>query len=581
MAPILDSASERIRSDERAALRALSDTLSHCDMPAVDLAQLDQAGKDLEEMFLLVVVGEFNAGKSAFINALLGATATEEGVTPTTSAITLIRYGEVAQTLVREEYLVEHLYPSDLLRTLSIVDTPGTNAIIRRHEEITARFAPRSDLVFFVTSADRPFTESERSFMEKLRGWGKTIVVVLNKLDLLATAEDRETVLTFIKDNAQTLLGFNPPIFPVSARQAQAARTEPSPDLRARGLAESGFSRLEEYLFSTLDDRNRVRLKLLNPLGVAEALTRSASDRTASHLADLSGDIETERTIHAQIDLFRQDMQRDSQTRLAAIESVIYEMQQRGTQYFDDTLRLGRLFNLLNAGRLRAEFTQKVLADSDQKIDQAVQDLIDWMFERELSLWQGVMDYLSRRRQAAEEQMIGQVGGAFGSDRRELLQSVSRAARTALDSFDRQAEIQRLVDDMRAAVTQTGVAEVGAVGLGTAVVALAGAVAVDITGILAAVFVAGMGLYVIPTRRRRAQREFAARMVALREQMTSAMRDQIDRELSRSAERIADATAPYARFVRAERDRWTRLHDDLEQATDTLGRLRRQIEDLR
>ena len=48
--------------------------------------------------------------------------------------------------------------PVDFLRDIHVVDTPGTNAVIREHEAITADFVPRSDLVLFVSSADRPFT---------------------------------------------------------------------------------------------------------------------------------------------------------------------------------------------------------------------------------------------------------------------------------------------------------------------------------------------------------------------------------------------------------------------------------------
>ena len=76
--------------------------------------------------------------------------------------------------------------PVALLRDLQIVDTPGTNAIVREHERLTADFVPRADLVLFVTSADRPFTESERVFMESIRDWGKKIVIVLNKVDIFA-----------------------------------------------------------------------------------------------------------------------------------------------------------------------------------------------------------------------------------------------------------------------------------------------------------------------------------------------------------------------------------------------------------
>ena len=74
--------------------------------------------------------------------------------------------------------------PVELLRDLHIVDTPGTNAIDREHERLTIDFVPRADLVLFVTSADRPFTETERVFLETIRDWGKKIVIVVNKVDI-------------------------------------------------------------------------------------------------------------------------------------------------------------------------------------------------------------------------------------------------------------------------------------------------------------------------------------------------------------------------------------------------------------
>ena len=118
--------------------------------------------------FLLVVVGEFNAGKSAFINALLGQSVLKEGVTPTTTQVNILHYGDTRGQEVIDENLHVITAPVPFLSEISIVDTPGTNAIIREHEEITSKFMPRSDLVFFITSADRPFTESERSFLEKI-----------------------------------------------------------------------------------------------------------------------------------------------------------------------------------------------------------------------------------------------------------------------------------------------------------------------------------------------------------------------------------------------------------------------------
>ena len=51
--------------------------------------------------------------------------------------------------------------PSELLKRLHVVDTPGTNVIVDRQQRLTEEFVPRSDLVLFIMSSDRPFTESE------------------------------------------------------------------------------------------------------------------------------------------------------------------------------------------------------------------------------------------------------------------------------------------------------------------------------------------------------------------------------------------------------------------------------------
>src|SRR4030095_12897135 len=136
--------------------------------------------RQLEEIFLLVVVGEFNSGKSAFINALVGDTVLQEGVTPTTAQIHLLKKGDKTAPPSTAAGIRVVNAPSELLDAVHIVDTPGTNAIIREHERLTTDFIPRADVVLFVTSAERPFTESERVFLASIRDWGKKIVIVIN-----------------------------------------------------------------------------------------------------------------------------------------------------------------------------------------------------------------------------------------------------------------------------------------------------------------------------------------------------------------------------------------------------------------
>jgi predicted GTPase len=126
------------------------------------------------------------------------------------------------------------------------VDTP-TNAIFREHEAITTDFVPRADFVLFVTSADRPFTETERGFMEAIREWGKKIVVVINKADILETAADLASVEQFVQRSASDLLGVEPVVFSISARAALRARLAASPRPaqpgRDRGHSRSPHSR--------------------------------------------------------------------------------------------------------------------------------------------------------------------------------------------------------------------------------------------------------------------------------------------------------------------------------------------------
>ena len=163
-------------------------------------------------------------------------------------------------------------YPVEWLRDINIVDTPGTNAVIRKHEQITSEFVPRADLILFVTSADRPFTESERAVHREDPRLGQK--------GRLRRQQDRHprrwqtsrTCLGFVKENAQRLLGREPIVFGVSSRQARQAKNSLDADERTRLWAASRFEALERYILETLDEQERLRLKLANPLGVAQRL---------------------------------------------------------------------------------------------------------------------------------------------------------------------------------------------------------------------------------------------------------------------------------------------------------------------
>src|SRR5438067_8372107 len=196
---ILTDAQAKLLREEKEALADVRVALANLDTPREALNTLQDAILQLDELFLLVVVGEFNAGKSALVNALLGARVLAEGVTPTTTRVTLVKWGEQVRESIVDEDFATFTHPLPLLRELNIVDTPGTNAVIRHHERLTDEFVPRSDLVLFVTSADRPLTESERQFLERIRAWGKKVAVVINKVDILDTEAARQEVRDFVR----------------------------------------------------------------------------------------------------------------------------------------------------------------------------------------------------------------------------------------------------------------------------------------------------------------------------------------------------------------------------------------------
>ena len=264
---LLNERQENLVKEERRILSELSIALIQFDAEENDNRALNESISQLDDLFLLVVVGEFNAGKSAFINALLGSKLLTEGVTPTTTQINILRYGKESERMLVKENQLSLTLPVDWLADISIVDTPGTNAIIRSHEVITSDFIPRSDLVLFITSADRPFTESERAFLERIRDWGKKIVVVINKIDIFENDADLQQVVDFVADNAFALLDLAPEIFPISSRLALKAKQG-----EMTLWNPSRFEGLENYIRRTLDEKSRFQLKLLNPLGVGQHL---------------------------------------------------------------------------------------------------------------------------------------------------------------------------------------------------------------------------------------------------------------------------------------------------------------------
>ena len=570
---ILDQAQDELLKEERRVLSRLQLALVKFDAAAEHQTALERSIQQLDELFLLVVVGEFNAGKSAFINALVGAPVAQEGVTPTTAQINVIQFGETPARTVNDQGLHIITATAPILRDIHIVDTPGTNAIIREHERITSEFVPRSDVVLFVTSADRPFTETERAFLEQIRGWGKKVVVVINKIDILGGASDVDEVRRFVADNARALLGFSPEIFPVSARMALKGKQGDESQ-----WAISGFAALEQYLASTLDAPGRVQLKLLNPLGVGAAIADRHGAIARDRLALLKDDFATLEEVDRQLTVYQRDLMRDFELRMTEIDKILLEMESRGQDYFDETIRIGRVMDLLNRSRIQQGFEQQVVADAPQQIETKVSELVDWLVSMDLRQWQSVTRHLADRRRQYQDRIVGDDSGQFHYDRTRMIDSVSREAQRVVDSYDKKREAQQLADNARNAVAAAAAAGATALGLGTLVTVAATTAAADVTGIILASFVAAIGFFILPAKRKRAKEEMRTKIADVRKRLSDALRKQFSSEIERSGDRIRESIAPYSRFIRAEGEKLETVEKELSEISAALASLRARIE---
>lgn len=560
MDAILTPDQENILNQTRETLGHLRDLLTETSVPAEDKTALVDSIRQLDDLFLLVITGEFNAGKSAFINALLGQTLQEEGVTPTTSQIFLVKYGDSVGQQPGSKGVWIKTAPVELLQKISIVDTPGTNAVLREHEALTAEFIPRSDLVLFITSADRPFTESERAFLTQIRDWGKKIVLVVNKIDILPNEPEREQVLSFVRESARTLVGDISGLFAVSARLAKEAKAG-KPEL----WTASGFGPLEQFVRDILDDDGRFRLKLLNPLGVGLKLARKQLGLIEQDLVSLQDDNKLLDDIQRQMLYYDEDMQRNFKARMSEIDNILYSMEKRGDDFFDEMLRFGRIPDLIQAKKVEAAFAQQVVANTPQQIEQQVNQLIDWMVEQDLRQWTAVAEHMAQRKEAYDHRVVGQSGpkeGTLAYDRARLIDSLGTASERAVESYNREYEAEQIAGAARQAVLNTGLAGIG-VGLGVAVAAATQIIWVDVTGILAGITAAALGVIILPARRRKAKQELEEKLTDLRQRLITNLTDQFKREMQRGAQRIEDTIAPFTRFVRAENDKLTSQQNEL------------------
>ncbi|GGK24713.1 hypothetical protein GCM10008955_17900 [Deinococcus malanensis] len=545
-------------SRERALLSDVQAFLEVHGAPPEVMDHARTAARALDETFLLVVVGEFNAGKSSFVNALLGAQVLPEGVTPTTDRIYVLVHGEQPGQMepTRDPFVSRLTYPLPSLEGVALVDTPGTNAIIRQHQALTEGFLPRADLVLFLTSADRPFTESERQFLSLAARWGRQVIMVVNKADLLETPEQKGQVREFVENGARGVLGLTPPVLMISARGEQ------------RG-GDPGFHALREILKMRLSETERTRLKLANPLATTGELLSGEEARADAARRTLTEDLSVLRDLEAQREHHRETMLGELDGQLNRIGRLLSEFEVRADRFIDDKLRFSNLRGLINSRAIEDEFRREAVGDLPDAIDRQFGNMIDRFVEANLHFWEDVQAFLIRRQPSNEVART-----RFSYDRGALLEGIAGSARDHLENTTEQELGRQLSRDAEDAMKGAVGGLAGGIGIGAGVGALIGATALDFTGgILAGLTLGSLGLFVLPNKRLQAHRQLRQKVSDLRLALEQIVRREYEREQERADSRLRDAISPYTRFTEQEQVR-------LAAAQTRAAELRARLESL-
>ncbi|MBV9656479.1 MAG: hypothetical protein JO295_00050 [Verrucomicrobia bacterium] len=284
-ASIGDEALE-LRAQLGTALFALSTWVASAGhAPAATLRTLQSLQGPLHEPFLLLAVGEAQAGRSLLLQALFA----REFCVAEADKIQVYQYGEASRVAAVSPGVEERFLPLPFLRSFHLVEPPGTNALSAEQEQaLVERFAPRADAIFFVFNCDDPWGESPWSLLEKFQPrWLKNVLFVLQQTDL-RSAREIQTTIGHLRQNAIARCGVAFPIFAVSAKKAWLAKT--SGIDKERLWTDSGFASLEKQISTTLGAGENRREKLRQIAHTARSILRDLTESVRQAEAAIAPD---------------------------------------------------------------------------------------------------------------------------------------------------------------------------------------------------------------------------------------------------------------------------------------------------
>lgn len=476
---------------------------------------------NLQAAALIVVVGEVKAGKSSLINALVSEDVCDVAPGPCTDGIRELVYGGERKVVSLGQFRERVFLPKEVLREVTMVDTPGTNSIIHNHEAITEKYIPQSDLVVFAFSASNPHTKSAWTLLTLIKKqWHRKMVFVLQQSDRASQREltiNREHVIQYARDRQVE----HPIVFTVSAKR------------ELDGIPESGFAEFRNYLQNAIACGEVWRMKME---GSYQTL-RSVMARLLSHLRLEKAAIEEERVFYQE--LIRKVEAYEARAyglKLAIVEklSTTYDhLAKKSEDEFAKGLRVGKLFKRA-IPFLRDQDTKTWLQDLKGRFENSARkqieveaadlskDLFDWM---RLMMDEMLKAIAGRQERMKQNALLPPVARHL-----EMLQQL----KTKFEFISVDDEIMRGKVAETKDVRKLALAGSGLAGLGVIIAALSPILWLDITG---GVFL-GTGIALVAIgllwRRSTVLRDFKQKLGDSRQ----AFRDRLDFEYSEMFDRL-------------------------------------------
>lgn len=557
-----------LRGELTGHLGRLCELLAACGRPegaATARALLEHAA----EPFLFVVVGEVKAGKSSLINALLGAEVTDVAPDPCTDRIRVIGREETVAKAPSGDLVVRVAVDNPLLDGLAIVDTPGVDSIIDRHQEITEAFIPRADLALFTFSVLNPYSRSAWEFFDLVAGaWGRRVAFALTMADL-ASREQIAVNTGRLRELARERGVEEPVVFLISSEKS---RTDPE-----AGGIEALRRHIREltagggHFAGKLDATRRSALRLLQELG------ETLDERGRELAADQA---EAER-IRARLDTARLAAGREAEVLRTRVEAAYARLSEEFLAAFAAELTLGGMLgrsvtslwrrgkDAASPARRLAELGEAFGRDLEREVESIAAVGAAHIFESVSGYARILLDELRLRRSASSSPL----GDPLSGERDRVLAEVAGRVETLLAEGGPMAGL-----DAKSVSTMDPRAAMGGalVVLGTIFAVSVKSAVIDVTGgVVAALgaLIAGSALY---WQRPKVLREMRRRLAHGGEKLRQELDERLSARLDRIFRELADRFEPFFSDIAARSETLSGCRTRRDELDEALRRFSTQ-----